>query len=114
MKKNKNFINFLISLYNPVKIITIIMIISIILSQILNILKTYIIKSIIDLPTNPSFKLVDLYHVSLILIIVIIAEIIFFYTSSIIREIIMKKKQTPYIAEKLFNNLNNLIFFLNF
>lgn len=106
MKKNKNFINFLISLYNPVKIITVIMIISIILSQILNILKTYIIKSIIDLPTNPSFKLVDLYHVSLILIIVIIAEIIFFYTSSIIREIIMKKKQTPYIAEKLFNNLN--------
>jgi len=106
MKEHKNFLSFLVSLYKPIKFITIIMIVSMILSQILNLVKTYIIKNIIDLPTNPNFQLSDLYYEAIVLMVVIILEIIFFYISNIIREITMRKKQTPYIAEKLFNNLN--------
>lgn len=106
MKQNKKFLNFLVSLYKPIKIITIIMILSMMLSQILNLIKTYIIKGIIDLPTKSNFQLEDLYYVAIVLMIVIILEIIFFYISNYIREITIRKKQTPYIAEKLFNNLN--------
>lgn len=47
-----------------------------------------------------------MYKVIAVLIIVIVLEIVFFYISNIIRTIYVLKKQTPYIAEKLFNNLN--------
>lgn len=106
MKKSKQFLKFLCSLYKPVKVFTIIMILSMIISQILNLVKTYIIKNIIDMPTNPNFQLSDLYKITFILMTIIILEIVFFYISNGLREITIKKKQTPYIAEQLFNNLN--------
>ena len=102
----KDFKKFVISLYKPVKNLTITMIISMIISQILDLVKQYIIKGIIDMPSMENFQISDLYRISFILLVVIALEIIFFYISNIIRTIYIVKKQTPYISEKLFNNLN--------
>lgn len=107
MSKNKKFIQFLISLYKPVKFLIVIMLCSMIISQIFDLVKQYIIKGIIDLPSNANFQIGDLYRVILILLGVIVLELIFFYISNITRTIFVVKKQTPYISEKLFNNLNN-------
>ena len=107
MRKNKKFIQFLISLYKPVKFLIVIMLCSMIISQIFDLVKQYIIKGIIDLPSNANFQIGDLYRVILILLGVIVLELIFFYISNITRTIFVVKKQTPYISEKLFNNLNN-------
>ncbi len=101
------FKKFVLSLYKTVKCLTFVMIGSMIISQILDLVKQYIIKGIIDLPTMENFQINDLYKVIVILIVVIILELIFFYISNITRTIHMVKKQTPYISEKLFNNLNN-------
>ena len=106
MKKNKNFLKFLFSLYKPVKILALTMVISMMFSQILDLVKQYMIKGIIDLPSNPNFQITDLHHVMFILLAVIILELIFYYISNITRTIHMIKKQTPYISEKLFNNLD--------
>lgn len=106
MQEKKQFTKFLLSLYKPVRIMTVIMVISMIFSQFFNLLKTYIIKGIIDLPLNSNFQISDLYYTLAILMLVILIEIIFFYVSNITRTIIVVKKQTPYIVEKLFNNLN--------
>ena len=113
MLKNNNFKNFLLSLYKPVKGLTIIMIGSMVISQILDLIKQYIIKGIIDLPLKDSFQVNQLYMVIFALLIIIVLELIFFYISNITRTIHMVKKQTPYISEKLFNNLNtkNYAFF---
>ena len=105
--KKENLKEFIISLYKPVKCLTIIMIFSMIISQVLDLVKQYIIKGIIDLPSKENFQIADLYNVALILLVVIILELIFFYVSNITRTIHMVKKQTPYISEKLFNNLNS-------
>ena len=105
MRKNKEFLNFVFSLYKPVKLLTLIMILSMIISQIFDLVKQYIIKGIIDLPSSSSFQISELYKVVLVLLIVIILELIFYYISNITRTINMVKKQTPYISEKLFNNL---------
>lgn len=102
----KEFRKFVISLYKPVKYLTIIMIVCMAISQVLDLVKQYIIKDIIDLPSKGNFQINDLYKVITILLIVIVLEIVFFYISNIIRTIYVLKKQTPYIAEKLFNNLN--------
>lgn len=51
----KDFKKFVISLYKPVKNLTIIMIISMIISQILDLVKQYIIKGIIDMPSMEDF-----------------------------------------------------------
>lgn len=102
----KDFRNFIISLYKPVKGLTIIMIGSMVISQILDLIKQYIIKGIIDLPNIENFQIGELYKVIFILLVVIILELIFFYISNITRTIHMVKKQTPYISEKLFSNLN--------
>ena len=107
MKKNKHFKRFLLSLYSPVKIFTIIMFVSMMLSQVCNIIKQYIIKNIIDLPSIPNFDIKNLYYIIIILIAIIIMEIIFFYVSNIIRTICIVKRQSPYITQKLFNNLQN-------
>ena len=107
---NKNFRNFLISLYKPVKGLTAIMLGSMIISQILEILKQYVIKGIIDLPTMNGFKIGDLYSVIATLLVIIVLELIFFYISNITRTIHVLKKQTPYIAQKLFNNLDKKIY----
>lgn len=104
---NKDFKKFLLSLYKPVKLLTVIMIVTMMISQVLSLIRTYIIKNIIDMPNNPSFQISDLYKAAFILIIVIILNIVFYYISNIIRTITILKKQTPYITEKLFNNLNN-------
>lgn len=106
IEKNRVFLEFLKSLYKPVKMLTIIMIASMIISQALDLVKQYIIKGIIDLPNTNGFQITDLYRVIFILLGVIILELIFYYTSNITRTIYMLKKQTPYISEKLFNNLN--------
>ena len=106
IEKNRGFLEFLKSLYKPVKMLTIIMIASMIISQALDLVKQYIIKGIIDLPNTNGFQITDLYRVIFILLGVIILELIFYYTSNITRTIYMLKKQTPYISEKLFNNLN--------
>lgn len=106
IEKNRGFLEFLKSLYKPVKMLTIIMIASMIISQALDLVKQYIIKGIIDLPNTNGFQTTDLYRVIFILLGVIILELIFYYISNITRTIYMLKKQTPYISEKLFNNLN--------
>ena len=103
---NKKFKEFLISLYKPVKGLTILMIGSMVICQVLNLVKQYMIKDIIDLPSMSNFQIKDLYNVIFILLIVIILELIFFYISNITRTIHMVKKQTPYISEKIFNNLD--------
>ena len=105
MKKNKEFLNFVFSLYKPVKLLTLVMILSMVISQIFGLVKQYIIKGIIDLPSSSSFQISDLYKVVEVLLVVIILELIFFYISNITRTISIVKKQTPYISEKLFNNL---------
>lgn len=110
MKNNKKFIKFILSLYKPVKTQTIIMIVCMILSQILDLVKQYIIKGIIDLPSVSNFQVEDLYKVIIILLGVIILELIFYYISNITRTIYMVKKQTPYISEKLFKNLDKKIY----
>lgn len=105
--KEKNFKKFVISLYKPVKGLTIVMILCMVISQILELVKQYIIKGIIDLPSMNNFKIDDLYQVVLTLLVVIVLELIFYYISNITRTIHIVKKQTPYISERLFNNLNN-------
>ncbi len=104
--EKENLKKFVISLYKPVKYLTIVMIVSMIISQILDLVKQYIIKGIIDLPNMENFQISDLYNVAFILLVVIVLELIFFYISNITRTIHIVKKQTPYISEKLFNNLN--------
>ncbi len=104
--EKENFKKFVISLYKPVKCLTIVMILSMIISQILDLVKQYIIKGIIDLPSMENFQIDDLYKVAFILLVVIVLELIFFYISNITRTIHIVKKQTPYISETLFNNLN--------
>lgn len=104
--EKENFKKFIISLYKPVKFLTITMILSMVIAQILDLVKQYIIKGIIDLPSTENFQVTDLYHVAFILLFVIVLELIFSYISNITRTIHMVKKQTPYISEKLFNNLN--------
>ena len=106
MKKNKKFLNFVISLYKPVKFLAIVMVVSMVISQVFDLIKQYIIKGIIDLPNNPNFQITDLYKVVGILLLVIVLELIFYYISNIVRTITVVKKQTPYISETLFNNLN--------
>lgn len=103
---NKKFKDFLLSLYKPVRCLTIIMIGSMAISQILDLVKQYIIKGIIDLPSIENFQITDLYKEISILLIIIVLELIFYYISNIIRTIYMVKKQTPYISEKLFSNLD--------
>lgn len=102
----KDFKKFVINLYKPVKILAIIMISCMMISQILDLIKQYIIKGIIDLPSNPNFQTTDLYKKIFILLGVIVLELIFYYISNITRTIHVVKKQTPYISEKLFNNLD--------
>lgn len=102
----KDFRKFVLALYKPVKCLTFIMIGSMIISQILDLIKQYIIKGIIDLPNMENFQTTDLYKTIFILLFVIVLELIFFYISNITRTIHMLKKQTPYISEKLFNNLD--------
>ena len=99
MKKNKEFLNFVFSLYKPVKLLTLVMILSMVISQIFDLVKQYIIKGIIDLPSSSSFQISDLYKVVVVLLVVIILELIFFYISNITRTISIVKKQTPYISE---------------
>lgn len=103
---NKKFKDFLLSLYKPVRCLTIIMTGSMAISQILDLVKQYIIKGIIDLPSIENFQITDLYKAISILLIIIVLELIFYYISNIIRTIYMVKKQTPYISEKLFSNLD--------
>jgi len=101
-----DFKKFIWSLYKPVKLLTFIMIGSMAISHILDLVKQYIIKEIIDLPNMESFQVNQIYQTIGVLIAVIIFELVFFYISNITRTIHMVKKQTPYITEKLFNNLN--------
>lgn len=115
MKKNKKFLKFLISLYQPVKLLSFVMIISMIISQVFDLLKNYIIKDIIDLPNNPNFQITDLYKISAFLILTILLVFTFRYISNIIRNITIVKKQTPHISEYLFSNLSkkNYAFFVD-
>lgn len=101
-----DFKKFVLSLYKPVKFLTFVMIISMIISQMMDLAKQSIIKGIVDLPTLPNFEITTLYKVMIALVVVIVLEIIFFYISNITRTIYVVKKQTPYIAEKLFKHLD--------
>lgn len=101
-----DFKKFILSLYKPVKFLTFVMIISMIISQMMDLAKQSIIKGIVDLPTLPNFEITTLYKVMIALVVVIVLEIIFFYISNITRTIYVVKKQTPYIAEKLFKHLD--------
>lgn len=106
MKKTKKFLDFVIFLYKPVKFFAIIMVVSMIISQVFDLIKQYIIKGIIDLPNNPNFQVTDLYKVVGVLLLIIVLELVFYYISNIVRTITIVKKQTPYISEILFSNLN--------
>ena len=77
--EKENFKKFVISLYKPVKGLTVVMILSMIVSQVLDLVKQYIIKGIIDLPSMKNFQIVDLYKVVFTLLVVIVLELIFFY-----------------------------------
>ena len=44
MKKNKDFIKFLFSLYKPVKVLAIVMVVSMMISQVFDLVKQYIIN----------------------------------------------------------------------
>ena len=44
MKKNKDFIKFLFSLYKAVKVLAIVMVVSMMISQVFNLVKQYIIN----------------------------------------------------------------------
>ena len=68
-------------------------------STILDLVKQYIIKGRIDLPSAENFQIADLYHVAFILLFVIVLELIFSYISNMTRTIHMVKKQTLYIPE---------------
>ena len=103
MKKTKKFLDFVIFLYKPVKFFAIIMVVSMIISQVFDLIKQYIIKGIIDLPNNPNFQVTDLYKVVGVLLLIIVLELVFYYISNIVRTITIVKKQTPYISEILFN-----------
>lgn len=105
MKKNKQFIKFLLSLYQPVKFLSIVMIMSMILSQVAILFKQFVIKGIIDLPSKSVFGLNNLLNVVALLVVFLILELIFFYLSNITRTILVPKRQRPYISEMLFNNL---------
>lgn len=109
----ENFKKFVLSLYKPVKSLTFIMIGCMIISQILDLVKQYIIKGIINLPSMENFQTTDLYKTVIILLCVIVLELIFYYTSNITRTIHMVKKQTPYISEKLFNILDKKTYSLD-
>ena len=50
-----DFKKFVLSLYKPVKFLTFVMIGSMIISQILDLVKQYIVKGIIDLPSMENF-----------------------------------------------------------
>ena len=76
IEKNRGFLEFLKSLYKPVKLLTIIMIASMIISQALDLVKQYIIKGIIDLPNTNGFQTTDLYRV----IFILHPKSIFYYT----------------------------------
>ena len=76
--EKENFKKFVISLYKPVKGLTVVMILSMIVSQILDLVKQYIIKGIIDLPSMENFQIADLYKVVFTLLVVIVLELIFF------------------------------------
>lgn len=78
MKKNKDFIKFLFSLYKPVKVLAIVMVVSMMISQVFDLVKQYIIKGIIDLPSNPNFQVSDLYSVAVVLVLIIVLQLIFF------------------------------------
>ena len=91
--KNKGFKNFILSLYKPVKFLVFVMLISMVISQILNLVKQYIIKNIIDMPSANGFEIADLYEVMIVLLVVIVLEIIFFYVSNIIRTIYVLKNK---------------------
>ena len=82
--EKENFKKFIISLYKPVKFLTITMILSMVIAQILDLVKQYIIKGIIDLPSTENFQVTDLYHVAFILLFVIVLELIFSYISPIL------------------------------
>ena len=56
--EKENFKKFVISLYKPVKGLTVVMILSMIVSQVLDLVKQYIIKGIIDLPSMKNFQIV--------------------------------------------------------
>ena len=86
------------------------MVVSMMISQVFDLVKQYIIKGIIDLPSNPNFQMSDLYNVAFVLIIIIVLQLISFYISNITRTIFVVKKQTPYIVEYLFNILDKKIF----
>lgn len=107
MKSKKEFWKFLISLYKPVKMLTFIMCLSMILDAIIDIMKMYIIKGIVDIPTSPTFQITDLYKVGFIVITLVVLQILFSYIGNIVRTVTIVRKQDPYVAEKLFNHLRN-------
>lgn len=106
MKKNKQFIKFLISLYKPVRFLTLVMMISMLFSQIAILFKQLVIKGLIDLPIKPIFGLNDLTSVIILLVGIIVVELILFYISNIVRTTFVLRKQQPYVSEYLFNDLN--------
>lgn len=102
---NKQFRTFLLSLYKPVKVLSVVMIVSMILCEVFKLIKQYIIKGIIDLPGAENFEITELYRTGFVLLIFVVLEIACWYTSNITRRIFVFRKQTPYISEVLFNHL---------
>ena len=57
--RNKRIFKFFIFLYKPVRFYVILMVTCMILSKVFNLIKSYIIKGIIDLPLKTGFQLSD-------------------------------------------------------
>ncbi len=106
MKKKESFIKFLFSLYKPVKFTGFIMITFMIISEIFKLLKQYILKDIIDVPTKLGFELHDLYFYIVLILVFYLFELITYYISNITRCITVYRKQTPYITKVLFEQMN--------
>ena len=103
---NKDFVKFLWSLYRPVKFTAIVMVISMVTSEIFKLLKQYVLKSIIDVPSQVGFKFSDLYIYVGVLLAFYVLELVTYYISNISRCIKVYRKQTPYITEVLFRKIN--------
>lgn len=105
-QKNKEFTKFLFSLYKPVKFSAVIMIVAMMLAQVFALFRQYILKDLIDLPSQVNFSNKTLLIYVIALLAVFIFETIFFYISNITRCNVVQIKQSPYITERLYNNIS--------
>ncbi len=100
MQKDKLFKKFLLSLYAPVRALTVIMLTASVLYGLSGLFKQYFLKNIIDFGIDGSYSKLYL-NIGLMLGFEVLG-IIFTYVQNITRCIKIFRKQTPYVSEKSF------------